>query len=123
MSKALIIYEQGSVAQSLARALFTLVLVLCLGCDERAEVDWCQFASPKETASLRVTYLEAWAYSPHQIRFYVGDVLIGQRELKNDGANLGPHNIEVAWLEESRVEVTLRGQEQVPDSFVLAWKP
>lgn len=98
-----------------------LLTVLSLGCSSPAEVEWLSFQSPSKSHKLRVTYLEAWAYSPHEIRFYSKKKLLTTKQLRNDGANLSNHNIELVWLGEESVEVTLKGEEQQPESFLLSF--
>lgn len=76
-----------------------------------------------ETGSLEVRYQDAWVFGPHTVLFYFHDGgrsrYLGQTELYNDGANLGDHNLGVTALGDGRWRVTLSGQEQANEQWLI----
>lgn len=68
---------------------------------------------------LKVSYLEAWGYGPHRVLFRDEQNQLATKELKNDGKNLAAHNISLEWISEESVRVTLKGEEQKDETFVL----
>ena len=62
-----------------------------------------------------------FGFGSHEVYFYLhgpdGSRLVGRTILRNDGANLGPHNVAVTRLSQTSWEIVLKGQEQADETW------
>jgi hypothetical protein len=74
---------------------------------------------------LRIEYAPPPAYGSHTLYFsYLPKegkevISLGQRELNNDGANLGNHNLEELARTDSSLTIVLHGQQQADEVLLL----
>ncbi|MDA0267301.1 MAG: hypothetical protein O2890_04945 [Cyanobacteria bacterium] len=74
--------------------------------------------APHSDRAIEVTSQAPWAYGSHglTLTIYQGDRVLTryQTTLRNDGANLSVHNVQIRWVDATHADVCLRGQEQDP---------
>lgn len=68
-----------------------------------------------------------FGFGSHEVYFYFhgpeASRLVGRTILRNDGANLGPHNVAVTRLSQTSWEIVLKGQEQADETWKLEIAP
>lgn len=83
---------------------------------------------PLDNGSLEIHYEEPnfAPFAPHTLYFYLqqnGETrLLASRQLRNDGANLGDHNIEFREVGNGLWEIRLRGAEQADEVWIVEQK-
>lgn len=112
--------ENGRSAR-LATLLAALALLLTACGPTDKGTHWQTFET--ETGSLEVRYQDAFVFGSHTVLFYFHDGVrtrfLGQTRLHNDGANLSNHNLSVTALGDGRWRVTLSGQEQADEHWLI----
>lgn len=73
--------------------------------------------------SLEIRYEPVYLYSPHTIFFYfdrAGEFqFLKATKLRNDGVNLRDQNIEIKNLENGMWRITLKGEEQMDENWLV----
>ncbi|MCA9057159.1 MAG: hypothetical protein KDA85_01610, partial [Planctomycetaceae bacterium] len=110
------------------RRRFSSLIVACLllvGCGSSQNEHEIK-RIPLADGAVSVRYVEIIgpaAYAPHTIRFYFvatnGEQLLAETEWRNDGANPGAGNVTTNVHHEEIVEVTLTGQEQDDEHWMI----
>ena len=97
------------------------------GCfDQEQHILWKELEAPG--GKLRIEYGPPPAYGSHTLYFsYLPDdgsevQQLGKKELNNDGANLGDHNLEVLEKTPNSLEIVLHGQQQGDNELLLQAK-
>jgi hypothetical protein len=73
--------------------------------------------------SLEIHFETSFGFGPHTLFFYFdreGEFqFLKAIMLRNDGANLNDHNIEIKNLKQGQWRITLKGEEQVDDHWLV----
>jgi hypothetical protein len=108
----------------LVSRLHNLIIILCVltSCTvaEKGE-HWKSVAMAD--GSLEIRYEPAYLYGPHTIFFYfdrTGEFqFLKATKLRNDGVNLRDKNIEIKSLENQIWRITLKGEEQMDENWLV----
>ena len=93
-----------------------IMLMVLAGCTAPSHFPWKDIPAPG--GRLIIEYNEPPAFGPHTLHFsYLPEGQsesqnLGKRELNNDGANLGDHNLQVLETTDTSMRFVLRGQQQ-----------
>ncbi|MEJ2610794.1 MAG: hypothetical protein P8179_12095 [Candidatus Thiodiazotropha sp.] len=101
-----------------------LIIIMCMviGCAASKEgVHWKSVAMAN--GSLEIRFETSFGFGPHTLFFYFdreGEFqLLKAIMLRNDGANLNDHNIEIKNLEQGQWRITLKGEEQADEHWLV----
>ena len=92
------------------------MMLMLAGCGAPSHLIWKEIPAPG--GQLIIEYDEPPPFGPHALYFsYLPEGAteaqkLGRRELNNDGANLGDHNIEVLENGPASLRFVLRGEQQ-----------